>query len=68
MAEAHIDIYEIQNLSEQVSDLTRTAIGLDLKFHIRVELGTNPPPSEEAVAKINQLLHEVSEDLKLHQV
>jgi len=63
VAEGYIDTYEIQNLSEQVSDLTRAAIGLDLKFHIRVELGSMPPPSEEAVAKINQLLHEVSEQL-----
>jgi hypothetical protein len=65
VAEALIETYEIQNLSEQVSELTRAAIGLDLKFHIRVELGSTPPPSEEAVAKINQLLQEVSEQLRL---
>ncbi len=65
VAEAPIDIYEIQNLSEQVSDLTIAAMGLDLKYHLRVELGSTPPPSEEAVAKINQLLHEVSEGLTL---
>lgn len=40
-------------------------MGLDLKFHIRVELGSTSPPSEEVVAKINQLLHEVSERLTL---
>ena len=60
-----MDTYEIQNLSEQISELTRAAIGLDLKFLLRVELGSNPPPSEEAVAKINQLLQEVSEQLTL---
>ncbi len=65
VAEAPIDIYEIQNLSEQISELTRAAAGLDLKFLLRVELGSNPPPSEEAVVKINQLLHEVSEQLRL---
>ncbi len=65
VAEAPLDTYEIQNLYEQVSDLARAAIGLDLKFHIRVELGSTPPPSQEAVAKINQLLHEVSEQLAL---
>ena len=65
VAEAPIETYEIQNLSEQISELTRAAIGLDLKFLLRVELGSNPPPSEEAVAKINQLLQEVSEQLTL---
>src|SRR6266581_4539170 len=65
VAEASLETYEIQNLSEQISDLTRAAIGLDLKFLLRVELGSNPPPPEEAVAKINQLLHEVSEQLML---
>ena len=50
---------------ENVSELTRAAIGLDLKFLLRVELGSNPPPPEEAVVKINQLLQEVSEQLKL---
>ena len=43
-------------------------MSLDLKFHLRVELGSTPPPPEEAVAKINELLHEVSEQLKLRPV
>ena len=60
-----MDTYEIQNLFEQVSELTRAAIGLDLKFLLRVELGSTPPPPEEAVAKIDELLHEVPEQLKL---
>ena len=63
-----MDTYEIQNLFEQIPDLTRAAIGLDLKFHLRIELGFTPPASEEAIEKINKYLQEVSEDLKLHQV
>ncbi len=65
VADASVDTYEIQNLFEHVSELTKAAIGLDLRFHLRVELGPTPPPSEEVVAKINQLLREVSEQLKL---
>ena len=52
-------------MSEQVSDLAKAAIGLDLKFHLRVEFGSDLPPPEEAVAKINQLLQEIPEQFKL---
>jgi hypothetical protein len=67
IAEASLETYEIQNLSDQISDITKAAAGLDLKFLLRVELGSNPPPSEEAVVKINELLQEVSEGLTLRQ-
>ena len=43
-------------------------MGLGLKFNLRVELGSTPPPPEEAGAKINELLQEVSEQLKLRPV
>ena len=49
----------------KIPELMRAAIGLDIKFHMRVKLRFNPPPPEEAVAKINQLLQEVSEQLTL---
>ena len=43
-------------------------MGLGLEFHLRVELGSTPPPPEETVAKIDELLYEVSEQLKLRPV
>ena len=49
----------------ELSEIAKAAIGLGLKLSIRIELGSTSPPSEEAVAKINQLLQEVSEQLQL---
>ena len=49
----------------ELSEIAKAAIGLDLKLSVRIELGSITPPSEEAVAKINQLLQEVSEQLQL---
>jgi hypothetical protein len=63
-----LEIGEIQNLNEQLSELTKAAVGLNLTFYFRVELGapsTQQIP-EETIAKVNALLHEVSDKLNLH--
>jgi len=48
----------------ELSEIAKAAIGPGLKLSIRIELGSISPPSPEAVAKINQLLQEVSEQLQ----
>ena len=48
----------------ELSEIAKAAIGLDLKLSVRIELSPTPRPSEEAIAKINQLLQEVSEQLQ----
>ncbi len=67
VAEAPLEIEEIQNLNDQLSDLTKASIGLGLKFHIRIELGPASQVSDETVAKMNELLAEVSEKLRLQR-
>jgi transcriptional regulator with XRE-family HTH domain len=49
----------------ELSEIAKAAIGLGLKLSVRLELGSTSPPSPEAVAKINQLLQEISEQLQL---
>jgi hypothetical protein len=63
-----LEIGEIQNLNDQLSELTKAAVGLNLTFYFRVELGTSTIEQipEETIAKINALLHEVSDKLNLH--
>jgi len=56
---------EIQNLNDQLGDLVRAAVGLNLQFQLRVELGPAAKLSHETVDKVNELLFEVSEKLVL---
>jgi transcriptional regulator with XRE-family HTH domain len=65
VAEADLRPNEIQDLADQVADIAKAAVGLDLKFRLRVELGGESRPSDEVVASINQLLREISNDIKL---
>ena len=64
-AEAVLEANGIQDLADQIPEITKAAIGNDLKFSVRVELGGEGPPSAEAVEKINELLAEVSDTLRL---
>ncbi len=56
---------EIQNLNDQLGDLVKAAVGLNLQFQLRVELGPAAKLSHETVDKVNELLSEVSEKLVL---
>jgi hypothetical protein len=68
VADAPLQVEEIQNLSDSIADLMKAAVGLNLKFHLRVELGPAERVSNEAVARVNELLQEVSEKLKLQRL
>jgi hypothetical protein len=67
VTEAELETNEIQNLEEQLDDLQRAATesGLELKFKVRIELIGESRPSEEAIAKLNELLKEVSNGFEL---
>jgi DNA-binding transcriptional regulator YiaG len=65
IAEAELRPNEIQDLADQIGAITKAAVGLDLKFHLRIELDASPIPSEDIVTKIDQLLQEISSGLKL---
>jgi uncharacterized protein len=58
---------EIQNLNDQLGDLVKAAVGLNLQFQLRVELGPAAKLSHETVDKVNTLLSEVSEKLALRE-
>ena len=46
-------------------ELLKAAVGNELRFTVGIEVGGETAPSPEAVEKINDLLAEVSEDLRL---
>ena len=65
-AEVVLEANGIQDLANQIPDITKAAVGNDLKFGVRAEFGGETAPNSEAVEKINKLLSEVSNDLKLN--
>jgi hypothetical protein len=66
-AGAYLDISEISDLHDQLGELVKLAVGQELEFYVRIELSgqENQPIPTETVEKINALLGEVSEHLKL---
>ena len=52
-------------MAESIPEITKAVICNDLKFSVRVEFGGEEPPSAEAVDRINALLADVSDTLRL---
>jgi hypothetical protein len=67
IAEATIGDYEIQNLADLIGELRKETIDLELIFHLRVELGPISKVSDTKLAKVNELLAEVTEELRLRR-
>ncbi len=65
VAEAPLRVDEIQNLNDAIADLVKAAVGLNLQFHVRIELGPASQVSDAMLEKINELLSEVSQKLRL---
>jgi uncharacterized protein DUF499 len=64
-AEAELRVNEIQDLAEHVDAIRKAAVGFDLKFVVRIEVGGSKKVPEEKVKEINALLEGVLPALKL---
>ena len=65
VAEAVLEANGIQDLADQVPEIAKAAVGNNLQFNVRVEMGGETAPDPETVEKINELLSRVSDKLKL---
>ena len=65
VAETSLEANGIQDLADQIPDIAQAAAGSALNFNVRIELGGETTPDPVVVEKINALLSEVSDDLKL---
>lgn len=65
VAEAEVGPREIQDLAEEIGEITKAAIGIGLKFYLRVELGRYSEPSDETVREISGMLEKISGGLRL---
>ena len=64
-AEATLEANGVQDLAEQIPEMTMAAVGHQLRFNIQIELSGDNPPEPSVVEAINSLLAKVSEGLKL---
>ena len=57
----------MQDLQDQLGELVKLAVGQKLELYVRIDLSgqDGQPVPRETVEKINELLGEVSEQLKL---
>ena len=55
----------IQDLADQIPSLLKAAVGHALEFHVQVRFGGETPPEPDAVDRVNALLAEASEELRL---
>jgi hypothetical protein len=65
VARADLRSNQIQDLADQISDITLAAAGLELKFNVQVEVSGTNSGSAEAIAKLNQLLGAISDEFQL---
>ena len=65
VAEAVLEVNGIQDLADQVPEIAKAAVGNNLQFNVRVEMGGETAPDPETVEKINELFSRVSDKLKL---
>ena len=65
-AETFLEIDNIQDLADQIPDITKKAAGNNIKFKIYIELGDGKTtPDNKTVEELNQLLSKVSDNLRL---
>ena len=66
-AEATLEANEIQELADQVHAIILVAVGNNIKFNVRIELGGEKAPPADVVTEVNALLAQISDDLRFQQ-
>jgi hypothetical protein len=65
IAEADLLTHEIQELADQIPEISKAAAGLNLRIGIKIQLGGPQRPADDLVERLNNLLQLVSDKLKL---
>jgi hypothetical protein len=65
VGQADLTSSQIQDLGEVMGDLLKAKAGLELTFHLRVEIASREVPSDAAVEAINAVLRTVNPDIQV---
>jgi len=60
-----LEVDEIQNLADEVGELVSAAAGYGIRFHVRVDAGTDESLPDDISARLNEILGRVSDKLQL---
>jgi len=55
---------EIQDLADQLGDLTKAAAGHELKFSLQIQVGTDKSPPADVVEQMNKILGGIKKGMK----
>ncbi|MEC4813065.1 MAG: hypothetical protein SAK29_07300 [Scytonema sp. PMC 1069.18] len=62
---AYLEAHELQELAAKISELENAANGIDLRFKVQIELNAESQVSNETIARLNEILQEIAENLRL---
>jgi hypothetical protein len=65
VAESELRPGQLQDLADRIGDISKAAIGVELKLRVRLELGGKARPTPEMIAAINEKLANVADGLTL---
>lgn len=65
VGKAELSIKNVQDLADVISEVAKIAAGYGLKCQVAIEVGHENLPTEEVIEQINQILKDISKDLKL---
>lgn len=63
VAQAQLDVDELQDLAARATELVRAAAGFGLKFTVSAELSEDSVPPDSVVAELRRILRQVSPKL-----
>jgi hypothetical protein len=65
VAQADLKPAQVQDLADHVGELSRVAVGHEVRMNFRIEVGGAKPLPPDVLARLNEILRQVSEDLRL---
>ena len=63
--QAELKPSQVQDLADIMGDLLKAKAGLELTFHVRVEVAGKDTPSDAAIEAINAVLKTVSPEMQV---